>query len=186
MKLQNVNIKEIEHFFHSLADEKNLMRLPLTGILSAEFITGVRVDDKLAGIAGVVKTQPNVPSCFFVVKSEYQGKGFGYKLGRDVLEYTKMNYNYLTLYTMETEEYNPARRLYDKLGFKTFYPFYRKRLYQKLSQRWMCVHFNWRGKVICDFLPIIYPLSSYMSLKYIVHTPRRIYRMLFKHRKTDL
>jgi len=183
MELRNIKIDEIEPFFDSLTREKELMRLPLKGILSSDFITGVRVNDKLAGIAGIVKTQPLIPSCFFLVKDEYQGKGFGSKLGRDVLEYAKGNYNYLTLYTMETKEYEPARHLYNKLGFRTFYPFYRKRIYQKLNQCWMCLYFNGKGKVICTFLPIIYPLSPYMSLLLSMRTPRQVYKRLFKRDK---
>jgi len=186
MELQNIKIEEIEPFFNSLTHEKELMRLPLKGILSSEFITGVRVNDKLAGIAGIVKTQPLIPSCYFVVKSEYQGKGVGSKLGRDVLEYAKGNYSYLTLYTMETKKYEPARHLYNKLGFRTFYPFYRKRIYQKLNQCWMCLYFNRKGEVICKFLPLIYPLSPYMSLQFSMQTLRRVYKRLFKHEENRI
>jgi len=181
VELQNIKVEEIESFFHSLTDEKELMRLPLKGVLSSEFVTGVRVNDKLAGIAGIVKTQPLIPSCFFVVKSEYQGKGYGGKLGSDVLKYAKSNYSYLTLYTMETGEYEPARRLYNKLGFKTFYPFFRKRLYQKLHQCWMYIYFNRKGKVICRLLPLVYPLSLYLSFQFLMRTPRQVYARLFKH-----
>lgn len=149
--------KEVENFYNSLPfEEKHWGERP-RAIVGADFVTGVRgIDGMLIGIGGVYKAYGLAPTLFVMVRSQFQGKGFGEEIMTNVLSFVRKNYNFLMLSVGKGENRIAARHLYRKHGFKPFY--------EEENRYWVYISFNRRGKIICKFLPLIYLILRCINL----------------------
>lgn len=157
IELKNLTYKEIQPFFNSLSDERDLSESLYVGMLPvAKFVTVARTDKELAGIGGIIEW-PNpilrrfiaIPIFFISVKSQFRRKGVGKAILQKIITFTKERYSCLTLTTDKSEEYSPAVNLYLKNGFK----FYSSRIG---IQYYMCLPFCKRGEIVCRFSSLLY------------------------------
>lgn len=162
MKLQNVALEEIKPFIDSLTVWK-YFKQPLDIVLNAEFITGVRIDNSLAGIGGITISYRIFPLCFYIVKSEFQRKGVGYEIAQEIINFARNKYSFLMLTV--SKENTPAVNLYHKSGFRI--------IYRLDDIYWMFFPLNKRGEIIGRFLPLI--IRLYLSP--LGNVPRFIRRL---------
>ena len=153
MELHNIELSEIAPFFDSIGQDKELVMMDAKSAMASRFVTGIRSNNELVGLAGIRMRYGLIPSLFIVVKVEYRRTGLGSKLLEKCLPFAQENYGYLTLATRDTKEYEPALRLYKKYGFQIF----RKSGHHIR----MCVFFNKKGKIASKFLPYVYFLLAF-------------------------
>ena len=74
-------------------------------------------EGKTVGSAAIVRVDGNTAQFrWFLVNEEYQGQGIGGRLIKTALDFCRDNsYSHVFLWTFKSLD--PARRLYDKLGF---------------------------------------------------------------------
>lgn len=157
IQLKNLTYEEIQPFFNSLSDERDLSEWSYVGMLPrAKFVTVARIDKQLVGIGGITETRgpilmrfTTVPVLFISVKPYFRRRGVGNKMLQNVITFTKERYRCLTLTTYKSEEYNPAVNLYLKNGFRI----YSSRVG---DQYYMCLPFCRRGEIACRFLSLFY------------------------------
>ena len=145
MKLENIALEEIRPFVDSLTVEEKYFEQPLDILLNAEFVTGVRLADNLAGIGGITISYRIFPLCFYIVRSEFQGKGIGYEISRKIIRFAKTRYSFLLLVTHKANI--SALKLYHKSGFRI--------VYKRGDSYWMFLPLNKRGGIIGKLLPLI-------------------------------
>jgi len=150
MRLQNVALEEIKPFIDSLTVWK-YFKQPLDIVLNAEFITGVRIDNRLAGIGGITISYRIFPLCFYIVKSEFQRKGVGYEIAQEIISFARNKHSFLALTV--SKENTAALKLYHKTGFRI--------AYKQGNSYWMFFPLNKRGEIIGRFLPLI--IRVYLS-----------------------
>ena len=168
MKLENVTLEEVRSFLNSLTVEEKYFPCLRDAVMSAEFITGVRINNELAGIGGITLSCRFFPLPFWVVKSEFQKKGIGYQLSENIIDFARNRYSFLLLHVMK--ENIPAVKLYQKTGFRTCY---------EAGDRYrMYLPLNRKGSIMCRFLPLIYMV--YLSPLGKVLEGVRHYRSKFK------
>jgi len=144
--LEKTNLDELKEFFASLGKEQKLAMFGYDLVKKAEFIAIEKVGGEIAGIIGIWKSERFLPTLFIVVKECFQGRGIGNKLIFKEIDYAKYSYNFLTLSTYSNDKYEQAIHLYKKYGFQ---------VYLKIKDKvWLCTAFNFKGKIICKFLPI--------------------------------
>ena len=102
-----------------------------------------------------VRQSGRIGSFFIVVKEKFQRRGIANQLIHKNLDFAQRNYNYLTLSTYDTIEYEAAIHLYNKHGFKVFY--------KKGDKRWMSKSFNKRGAIVCALLHYIFPIMPHLE-----------------------
>jgi len=153
--LKETSIDELRVFFNSLDGEQKLAMFGYDLVKKAEFVTVEKVGKEIAGIIGIWKTNRYLPTLFIVVKERYQGKGVGNKLMSREIEYAKISYDLLTLSTYNNGKYDQAIHLYRKFGFQVYL--------RRETKIWMCTAFNFKGKIICKFLPIYHAVIYYLS-----------------------
>jgi GNAT superfamily N-acetyltransferase len=158
MDLQDVELSEIPAFFNALGREKDLVMMNLESVMACDFIAGIRSNNELAGLTGIRIQYGFIPSLFIVVKEKYQGKGFASRLLGKNIAYARMKYSFLSLDTWQRPEYDTALHIYKKHGFMP--------VYNKGEHLWMCIPFNKKGKVIRNFLPLIYTVLPVISAVY--------------------
>lgn len=163
MKLENIALEEIKPFIDSLTVEEKHFGQPLDIVLNAEFVIGVRINNSLAGIGGITISYQTFPLCFYIVKSEFQRKGIGYKISQQIISFAKNKYNFLTLTV--NKKNTPALKLYHKSGFRI--------AYELENSYWMFFPLNKRGEIIGRFLPLI--IRIYLSP--LGNLPRLIRRL---------
>ena len=176
MNLQDAESWEIIPFFDSLGNEKELVMMTAEAALAGDFIAGVRVDKKLAGITGIRRLWKFVPNLYIVVNAKYQGMHLGNTLMGENLSFARRNYHFLTLSTYKREEYKPALSLYDKYGFKY--------LCWHRDHYWMYIAFDKKGALVCKALPFLIPVFHYLSilLSFFSWTfIKKGYQKLFSH-----
>lgn len=154
MDLNDIKLKEIEPFFDSLGEEIELLQMTAKEVLVADFVTGVRYEEELAGIAGYRLWCGFVPNSFDVVASRFQGKGFGNQLEKQRLAYAKIHYSYIISIISDPENHQSSLYLGLKYGMKKFR--------EKRDTVYLCISFNTRGRIICWLLPFAYPLIPYL------------------------
>lgn len=164
MKLENIATEEIKPFFDSLTVEEKFFEQPLDIVLNAEFVTGVRSNNRLAGIGGITISYRIFPLCFYIVKSEFQGKGLGYEISQKIINFAIDRYSFLLLVVNKVN--TPALKLYHKSGFRI--------IHEHDDSYWMILSLNKRGEIISKFLPAI--IRVYLSP---VGSPLRRIRCLF-------
>jgi len=147
MKFENVKPNEIREFCNSLSVEKKYFD-PFEMATKSEFIVGVRCNDKLAGIGGLIKSYGFVPVLWIVVKQQFQRRGIGTEILQRIIAYAMKNYSFLILSTRK--EIKAAFNLYLKNGFRISYA--------EDDTYWMHRSFNKRGENICKLLSHIYKI----------------------------
>lgn len=157
MRLQNLDLDEIGPFYESLTSEKQYIENPLEFPL--EFVVGVRVDGELVGIGGLKRHFRLAHFIFFVVKAEFQRRGFASEIMDEILRYARHKRYSLVLSTSNKE--NPGSvAIFHKCNFR--------KLHEKGNLwRWgLC--FDRKGRVMLKFMPIAFEIRSYaVSLKEI-------------------
>ena len=165
MELDNITYEEIEPLVLSLAPsefyegkygEGETYTIPLLkGILKAEYVTAVRIDGELAGIATLERSSPIrlLHSSLWItnttrhVKPEFQGKGVGTQLEQNCVNYAKEK-GYVFMTAMVDSINISSVRIHHKLGLKIYCSI--KGIYL------MCLPLNRKGKLASKFLlPII-------------------------------
>ncbi len=150
VKLKDVEFQELDSFYNALTTEKKYFKqnpLELPGTL--EFVTGVRIDNELAGIGGVKRFFYFFHFLsFLIVKAKFQGRGLSKQIVSNTIAYAKgRGYSFLLL-TVDREN-TPALTLYLKTGAKV--------VYEADNVYRMGYRFNWRGKAICKvIMPILF------------------------------
>lgn len=148
MKLHDVELSEIAPFFDSLGCEKELAMMSVESAMACSFLAGIRTNGELVGLTGIRMQYGFIPNLFVVVKEKYQGMGVGNKLLEKNLSFAKQNYNFLTLATRDTKEYESALHLYEKHNFKYF-----RRQGRHVR---MYIPFTKKGEIVGRFLSPIY------------------------------
>jgi len=172
MELEGICFEEIKPFCDSLTIEKENFN-PLRYALNAEFVVGVRMDGNLAGLGGIVQSYNYFHSCFWVVKSEFQGREVGYEISQRIIDFAqRRKYNFLILSTLK--KLTPAINLYIKSGFRI--------CYEKGDSYWMCLALNKKGSFICKFLPLI--IRLYLSP--LGNVPRFIRRLSTQRKRQNI
>ena len=170
IKLKSLTYGEIQPFFNSLSDERELLESFDVGMLSvAKFVTVARTDKEFAGIGGIMEW-PNVilrrfiaiPILFISVKPCFQRRGVGNAILQEIITYTKESYSCLTLSTDKLVKDSPAVKLFLKNGFKI----YSSRIG---SQYYMCLPFCKRGKIVCRFSSLLYILYILLFVSKVSH-----------------
>jgi GNAT superfamily N-acetyltransferase len=150
MQLDNLAFEEIGPFCNSLTVEKKYVTQPHEMALRAEFVTGVRINGELAGIGGLSRYYLLFPVSFYIVKAEFQRKGVGSQLMKNIIAYAAgMGYNYI-LSTINTEN-TPAVIMHLRGGYKT--------LYESGNEYRMGLPLNRKGRIVCKFLPLIFSIG---------------------------
>jgi len=138
---QDVDGSEIHAFYNSLTAElKYFDRNPLKPPGKLVFITGVRVDDKLVGVAGLKRYYCFLHSVFYMVKTEFQGEGFGKQLANGLIAYAKER-GYSFLLISVHRENTPSLALWQKVG---------ARITCEAGGRYRLGYYlDWKGRVMC-------------------------------------
>lgn len=171
MKLENIAAEEIKPFFDSLTVEEKFFEQPLDIVLNAEFVTGVRSNSRLAGMGGITISYRIFPLCFYIVKSEFQGNGFGYEISQKIINFAIKRYSFLLLVVNKVN--TPALKLYHKSGFRI--------IYGHDDSYWMFLPLGKRGEIINKFLPSI--IGIYLSP---IGYPLRRIRCLFTPKRETI
>ena len=176
MKLENIAYEEIEPFFNSLGKkERELFGIPLTYILCADYVCGVRVGGDLVGIGGYLKSYGFIPSSFDVIASLFQGNGLGNELHKRRLEFARKHYSYAVTILGDPETHQASMHLCYKHGLKDFY-----------RKGHFSIAFNLKGKIICKTIPFIYS-----ALYWVYHLPfgvnlfKTTYGLILKRRSNN-
>lgn len=173
IELKNLTYEEIQPFFNSLSDERDLSEWSYVGMLPrAKFVTVARIDKQLVGIGGFTETRGpilirfiTIPVLFISVKPYFRIRGVGNEILQNIITFTKERYRCLTLTTYKSEEYRPAVNLYLKNGFKI----YSSRVG---NQYYMCFPFGKRGETVCRLLSLFYIFHIFCYLP-VWHTLTR-------------
>ena len=145
--LHNLDFEEVEVFLNSLTGvERKYISNILESPITVDFITGVRIDNKLVGIAGFVRYFRFFHFSFHIVKSEFQGRGISKQLTTGLVSYAKEKGDSFFLASTHWDKSSLA--IWLKQGYKIVYE--GGDLYYRLV-----FPLNWRGEVVCKLLPII-------------------------------
>jgi len=147
---------KVEFFFNSLTEEKENFVLSLSDLLQCKLLVTEEEKETIIGIAGLRKKN----MFFLVVKSEYQNRGIGQKLTREVIQKAALTkYDYIALYVFQSN--TKAVHIYQKLGFKTGYT----SLIDGRKTLLMVLPLNWQG----IFLVAKCKLKSLCLIGTIIH-----------------
>lgn len=150
MKLQNIDdFQELHSFYNALTTEKKYFDqnpLELPGTL--EFVTGVRINNKLVGIGGLKRYFYFFHFSFRIIKMEFQGKGLSRRIVNSLISYAKgRGYSFFLITVNKNNTASLASWL--KMGAKILYC--ADNLYR------MGYYLNWRGNVMCKVIvPILF------------------------------
>ena len=144
MKLQNINLEELDSFYNALTTEKKYFdQTPLKPPGTLEFLTGVRIDNELVGIGGLARYFYFWHFTFWIVKVEFQRKGLSKQIANNLITYAKgRDYSFLLISVNKENTSSLASWL--KMGAETLY--YADNVYR------MGCYLNWRGKVVCKVI----------------------------------
>ncbi len=151
---RDVDVAEINTFYNSLTDElKYVDQNPLKPPGKLEFVTGHRVDGKLVGIAGLNRYYYSFHFAFYMVRTEFQGKGLGKQLVNALIAYAREEGHSFLLISIHREN-TPSLALCQRVGAK---------LMCEAGGRYRLGYYlNWRGRVICmAVMPVL--LHVYFS-----------------------
>ncbi|MFO8009303.1 MAG: hypothetical protein R6U89_00670 [Dehalococcoidia bacterium] len=150
--MENIQYAEINPFYQSLTSEKQWVDHPLTPPGSLEFITGVKVDGHIAGIAGFHRRFKLFHLAFMIVRSEYQARGLSIVLHRRQVAYAKkIGLGYFL--GSASPENTGAFNIWLRFGYRIVYRQNRR------SCRLIYV-LDWRGRVIRWLLPPVFAIHE--------------------------
>lgn len=151
---QDVDVAEVHAFYDSLTDEVELFdQSPLKPPGKLEFITGLRVDGKLVGVAGLKRYYHFFRFTFRVVRTHFQGRGLGKQLANILIAHAREK-RYSFLLISVRRENTPSLASWQRVGAKM--------MCEAGGRYRLGYHLDWKGRVICmAVMPVL--LHLYFS-----------------------
>jgi ribosomal protein S18 acetylase RimI-like enzyme len=143
--LKEITREELESFWNRLSAEKEYLSNPLVSNLT--FVVGIKQDNQIVGIGGLKRHFGLFQFMFFVVKTEFQAKGFGSAIVSEIFKYARGK-SYPLILASTYRENTASLKLLNKLGFKTLYKSY---LYYRLG-----IPLNTFGEVLVKIIPVLF------------------------------
>lgn len=148
--------QKLKIFLGSLGEEKETFGLTLLDLLQSKLLALREVKEKVVGVAGIRGRN----LFFLVVKKEWQDRGIGQELTREiVIRAIKRNYNYVALNVPSSN--TKAIHIYQKFGFKVVYSYKVKG--KKILL--MILPINWKGTIAKKIYLVKHLFSSTISTK---------------------
>jgi ribosomal protein S18 acetylase RimI-like enzyme len=145
IELSNITIEELELFWNQLTAEKKYLGNPLTSNLT--FAVGIRQNDEIVGIGGLKRYFGTFHFSFGIVKTEFQGKGFGSAIYDETFKYARSK-SYPVILNSTNIGNIASLKASHKQGFKI--------LHQSDSYCRMGAPLNTFGKIVIVILPILF------------------------------
>ena len=118
MRLQNLDLDEIGPFYESLISEKEHLDNAFEGTL--EFVTGIRVDNRLVAIGGLRRRFRVFRFAFRVIRTEFQRRGLSKQLKSDIDIYARER-GYSFYMSSVKKENTRALDIFPKQGARIVY-----------------------------------------------------------------
>jgi ribosomal protein S18 acetylase RimI-like enzyme len=116
--LENITMEELELFCSQLSSEKDFLTNPLSR--QHQFFVGVRQNGEVVAIGGLKRYFGIFHFSFFVVRAEFQRKGFGSAVKKELFKYARKKH-YPAIFAAIRRENTASLQTNYRLGYKAVY-----------------------------------------------------------------